>query len=81
MRSVAPLPPPAGNAIAELSDDQLWNAQLLLSLACGRAKSSITRRREQYFCFLGRVLKAEADLRGVPQPTADDRTAALKRAI
>lgn len=81
MRSVAIIPPPSGNTLSGLTDEQLWNAQLLLILACNRAKSSITRKREQYFCYLGRVLKVEADLRGVPQPTSDDRTAQLKRAI
>ena len=80
MRAVNPLPPPSGNTLSGLTDEQLWNAQLLLTLACTRAKSSITRHREQYFCYLGRVLKAEADLRGVPQPGPDDRIAALHTA-
>jgi predicted cobalt transporter CbtA len=80
VRATVPIPPPVGNAVEDLTDQQLWNAQLLLSLACGRAHSSITRKREQYFCFLQRVLKVEADLRGVPQPTASDRTAQLYKA-
>jgi hypothetical protein len=73
-------PPPVGDEIGDLSDDQLWNGQLLLHLACGRAHSAVTRKREQYFCYLARVLKVEADLRGVPQPGDDARIADLKRA-
>jgi hypothetical protein len=80
MRAVVPLPPPPGNALDELTDEQLWNLQVLLNLGCGRAKSSITRRREQYYCFLGRVIKVEADLRGVPQPGPDDKISSLNRA-
>jgi hypothetical protein len=78
--AVQVLPPPSGNTLSGLTDEQLWNAQILLSLACTRGKSSITRKREQYFCYLGRVLKVEADLRGVPQPPATARTAELYRA-
>jgi hypothetical protein len=79
--AVSVLPPPAGDAVGDLSDAQLWNAQLLLSLACGRAHSSITRKREQYFCFLERVLKVEADLRGLPSPPSTARTSSLNRAL
>jgi hypothetical protein len=80
-RAVQVLPAPeTGDALTDLSDQQLWNAQVLASLACGRAHSSLTRRREQYFCFLERVLKVEADLRGLPSPTSDARTKDLYRA-
>lgn len=78
--AVSVLPPPAGNTLSGLTDEQLWNAQLLLALACTRGHSAITRKREEYFCYLGRVLKVEADLRGVPQPDASARTAQLNRA-
>ena len=81
MRAVVIDPPPAGNSLSDLSDAQLWNAQLLASLACGRAHSSITRKREQFFCFLQRVLKVEADLRGLPSPPPEARIADLKRAL
>jgi hypothetical protein len=74
------IPPPAGNTLSDLTDEQLWNAQVLLSLACSRGKSSITRKREQYFCYLGRVLKVEADLRGVAQPGPGARTVDLLKA-
>ena len=80
MRATIPIPPPPGNDVSLLTDHQLWNLQLLLSLGCGRAHSSITRKREQYFCFLSRVIKVEADLRGVPQPSASDRIAQLYKA-
>jgi len=80
MRAVTVLPPPAGNSLDDLTNEQLFNAQLLLQLGCGRAKSSITRKREQYYCFLARVLKVEADLRGLPSPGPDDRTGQLYRA-
>lgn len=65
--------------MAASDDSQLWNTQLLLALACSRAHSSITRKREQYFCYMGRVLKVEADLRGLPSPPPEARIADLKR--
>jgi hypothetical protein len=74
------LPPPAGDEVGDLSDEQLFNAQLLLNLACGRAHSAVTRKRQQYFCYLARVLKVEADLRGVPSPPDDARINDLYRA-
>jgi hypothetical protein len=79
-RAVNPLPPPAGNTLSALTDEQLWNGQILLALACNRGHSSITRKREQYFCYMGRVLKVEADLRGLASPPTTARTADLYRA-
>jgi hypothetical protein len=63
-------PPPPGDSLTDLTDDQLWNFQILADLACTRSKSSITRQREKFFCFTGRVLKVEADQRSLPSPPA-----------
>lgn len=79
-RAVNVLPPPLGNTLASANDLELRNAQLLLEIACTRGKSSITRKREQYFCYLGRVLKVEADLRGLPPLPDFPRVADLNRA-
>lgn len=78
--AIVPLAPPAGDALADLTDQQLWNTQLLLDLVCTRFKSGTTRQRRQYFCYLARVLKVEADLRGLPSPSSDSRLADLYRA-
>ena len=48
------------NPLASLSDTQLWNSHLLLELGCGRNKSSLTKRRRQYYCLLAENLKIEA---------------------
>lgn len=53
-----------------LTDQQLFELQVLMQLACGRSHGALSKRRQQWFCWLGRVLKAEADLRGLPSPTA-----------
>jgi hypothetical protein len=73
-------PPPVGNAITDLSDVQLWNAQVIALLGCGRARSGITRKREEYVCFLNRVLKVEALRRGQTPPPADANTSDLRKA-
>lgn len=56
------------NPLADLTDVQLWNTDLMLALGCGRNHSSLTRKRRQYYCLLRRNLKVEADLRGLPTP-------------
>ena len=64
--------------LATLTDDQLWNTQLLLQLACGRNHGITRRKRDQYFCFLFRALKVESDLRGLPAPAAPFHTGDLR---
>jgi hypothetical protein len=56
------------NPLAGLTDTELWNSQLALELACGRNRSSLTKKRRQWFCLLAQNLKVEADLRGVESP-------------
>jgi len=58
------------NPLSLLDDEELWNTQLMLALACARSHSSLTRKRRQFFCLLQQVLKVESDLRGVPAPSA-----------
>jgi hypothetical protein len=60
--------PAAG--LGALTDHELLNAYLALQLACGRSHQTLSRRRQQWFCFLGRTLKVEIDLRGLPTPVA-----------
>lgn len=57
-----------GHELERLTDDELWNTQLFLSVFCGRSKSSWRKKRRQYICGLFETLKLEADLRGVPSP-------------
>lgn len=55
--------------VATLTDEELLNLMLALRLGCGRSKTAFKRRRELWYCFGFRVLKTEADLRGLPSPT------------
>jgi hypothetical protein len=57
------------NPLADLTDEELWNAQLMLAVACGRSHSSLRKPRRQYFCLLFGNLVDEANQRGVPSPT------------
>jgi len=62
------MPSPVG--LSEITNEQLEGAMLALSLACGKSHQSLTHKRQQWFCFLFRTLKVEADLRGLPAPAA-----------
>jgi hypothetical protein len=53
---------------ADLTNVELQQIMLALSLGCGRSKSVAKRGREQWYCFAFRVFKVEADLRGLPSP-------------
>jgi hypothetical protein len=53
-----------------ISDTQLEQLMLMLQLGCGRSKQTMSKKRQLWFCFLFRVLAVEADLRGLPTPTA-----------
>jgi hypothetical protein len=56
------------NPFRDVSDEQLLQLQLALALACGRSHQSLTRKRQNWFCLLGRILKIETDFRGLPTP-------------
>ena len=56
------------NPLSDLTDTELWNIQVLMSLVCGRNHSSLTKKRRQYACRLAQPLKVEADLRGLSSP-------------
>ena len=60
---------PSGNPLELLDDNQLYQTQLALDLACGRAKSVLRRKHRVTLCFLGTALGAEADRRGKSSPT------------
>ena len=63
--------------VTSFTDAQLFNAQLALQLACGRAHGAGRKKRNQWYCFLFDALKIEADLRGVPSPAAPFHTGDL----
>jgi len=67
-------------AVHDFSDEDLLHAMLALQLACGKSHSALTKKRRQWFCFLLKALKVEADLRGLaappPQSHAGDLPAA-----
>lgn len=71
-------PPPIGDSISDLDADQLWNAQVLMALSCGRAKSTVRARRHEYYCFMQRVLHAEALARGDVPVTGHVTTGTLR---
>lgn len=57
------------NPLAGLTDGDLFNSQLTLNLACGRAKAVLKGRHRELLCALSVALKLEADHRGRPSPT------------
>lgn len=61
--SEAPVSP-----LSAIDDITLWNTQLQLAILCNRQKYSLKQHRVAELCELGRALKVEADLRGVPSP-------------
>jgi competence protein ComGF len=60
-----------------MTDGQLYNVMLALQLSCNRSHGTARRRRQEWYCFAYRVLKVEADLRGVPVPTAPFHSSSL----
>jgi hypothetical protein len=56
------------NPLAALTDDQLWNNQLLLQISCNRVQYAPAKKRVDNLCALGNALKAEAVRRNVQQP-------------
>jgi hypothetical protein len=57
---------PSEGPLATIGDTDLQHMLLALQLACGRAHGVVAHRRQGWFCFLFRVLRVEADLRGLP---------------
>lgn len=51
-----------------LSNDELWNNQLLLAIQCGGGAYSFRRRNVRAVCALANALQLEAARRGVPSP-------------
>lgn len=51
-----------------LTDEQLWNLQLLAAIQCGHGNYAIKQKVARNICALANVLHLEANLRGVPQP-------------
>jgi hypothetical protein len=64
--------------VHHLTDDELHDLQLALQLGCGRSKQMLAKTRRQWYCFLFQVLKVEADLRGLPSPTAPFHSSQLR---
>jgi len=57
------------NPLSELTDAQLFDTQVTLALACGRAKAAIKGKHKALICTLNLALKQEADNRGRPSPS------------
>lgn len=63
------LPPPRPNVVADFTDQQLWDYQLSLALACGKSKAAIgVAKRRNHYCLLAQALRLEADFRGLHSP-------------
>lgn len=60
---------PIPNPLAQLTDNQLWNNQLLLQISCNRVQYTPAKKRVDNLCALGQALKAEAVRRNVEQPS------------
>jgi hypothetical protein len=58
------------NPLVLLSDGQLYDTQLILALACGRAHTILKVKNRDKLCFLFTLLAIEATNRGKPSPQA-----------
>lgn len=57
------------NPLSALSDEQLFEAQLTLYLACARTKSVLRTKHRTRICGLAQILNVEALNRGTPNPS------------
>jgi len=64
---------------ASLSDDELWNGQVLLALACSRSKSIFKKNRKQMYCLGFNVYELEHANRGLTPPAAPFHVAQLRK--
>jgi hypothetical protein len=51
-----------------LTDDDLYQTQLVLRVGCGRNRSVLKDKHRTRICFLASLLDLEADKRGRPSP-------------
>lgn len=58
--------PSGSNPLSQLSDEEVFNSQLALALACGRAHAAIKGRQKTRLCTLQGLLAIEAMNRGTP---------------
>lgn len=65
--TVPPIPYP--DPLQNLSDNDLFNAQIVLELACGRNRAVTKDKHRQHLCYLSELLAIEAAHRGKPVPT------------
>jgi len=63
---------------SELTAEELWNGQIILQRACGRASGGRREARRKYFCLAGQVFNTESQLRGLPTPKSSDSYGQLK---
>jgi hypothetical protein len=59
----------AANPLSVLSDVELFDTQVMLALACGKARTVLKKKNREKLCFLFTVLVLEANNRGKPSPT------------
>lgn len=62
-----PLPGP--NPLANFTDQALFDAQLVLYLACGRNKAVTHTKYKGHLCYLATLLGLELDNRHLPRQT------------
>jgi hypothetical protein len=60
--------PVEDNPLQALSDDALWNSQLLVNLICARSKTVFKEKHRTVLCNLLGPLTTEANNRGKSSP-------------
>jgi hypothetical protein len=59
----------AADPLSLLNDSDLYDTQLILALACGRAHTILRKQHRDRLCFLFTLLNLEAGNRGTPVPS------------
>ena len=62
---------------ALVTNQDLVSGSIALQLACGRTHGVLVKKRSGWFCFINKVLIAEAANRGLPIPLGPHHISAL----
>lgn len=66
---ISPVPPfPLPDPLENLTDEDLYDSQLALYLACGKAGGVLKVKHRKHLCYLGSLLDVEAEKRSKPNP-------------
>jgi hypothetical protein len=63
---------------ADLTEDELWDNQLLIQMICNRSKSPLAQKRRSILCNLGFRLSEYAGDKGFDIPAAPFSTSQLR---